>query len=120
MRALVIACMLAVPLAGCGGGQAPRGAQPPGGEPPVPGEGRTVVRLAKEDIARREGGRPDEVTLVAIEATEWRDASLGVREPGKLYAQVITPGYRLELEFRGRRFVYHTSTSAAVRASPRP
>lgn len=117
---LALAWAFALPLVACASGEPPRGAQPGPTEPPVPVEAETVVRLAKGDVARREGGRPEEVVLRSIQGAEWRDASLGVPEPGRMYAQVITPGYRLELEFRGRRFVYHTSRTSVVRASPRP
>lgn len=34
----------------------------------------------------------DEIALRSVKATEFPDAGLGVPEPGKMYAQVITPG----------------------------
>ncbi len=35
------------------------------------------------------------LTMISIEAVEWPDASLGCPEPGRSYAQVVTPGWRL-------------------------
>ncbi|MGC9356846.1 MAG: hypothetical protein ACP5GX_03225 [Anaerolineae bacterium] len=60
------------------------------------------------------GLKAEELTLVAAERVEWRDASLGCPQPGKLYAQVITPGWRFifEEEGPGRRHEVHTSEDA--------
>lgn len=45
--------------------------------------------------------------VVSVETWEWPDASLGCPEPGKSYAQVITPGYRVILEAEGERYEVH-------------
>jgi hypothetical protein len=49
----------------------------------------------------------DQVTLVEAEAVQWRDSSLGCPQPGMMYAQVITPGYRIVLEVGGEQYAYH-------------
>ena len=46
--------------------------------------------------------------MLAIEPVEWSDASLGCPIPGMVYAQVITPGFRLVFEYQGQRNEYHT------------
>ncbi len=43
-----------------------------------------------------------------MEAVDWSDASLGCPEPGQVYAQVITPGYRVLLEAAGKEYEVHT------------
>lgn len=66
-----------------------------------------VEAVAKEHLAR-ELDTSTEVEILAIEPTEWPDASLGCPEPGKMYAQVITPGYRILVEVEGEQFEVHT------------
>ena len=52
--------------------------------------------------------------MAAVQATEWRDASLGCPQPGYSYSQVITPGWRLQLQLDGRTVQYHTNQSGSV------
>jgi len=68
------------------------------------------------------------ITVLSVEAVEWPDASLGAPEPGKMYAQVITPGYRVVLEADGKmyelhgdergRFVMSRDANPSVRPAP--
>ncbi|MHB8377493.1 MAG: hypothetical protein ACYDEB_11130 [Dehalococcoidia bacterium] len=51
--------------------------------------------------------------VVAVTPVDWPDACLGVRAPGKVCAQVVTPGYRIIIDAGGKRVEYHTD-----RASP--
>ena len=53
-------------------------------------------------------------SLVAFEPVEWSDASLGCPEPGKMYAQVITPGFRLVFDYQGQRYEYHTDQAGTA------
>jgi len=46
--------------------------------------------------------------LVAFEPVEWGDASLGCPKPDVMYAQIVTPGFRLVFEYQGQRHEYHT------------
>lgn len=58
------------------------------------------------------------VALLGYERVDWPDAGLGVRRPGMLHAQVVTPGYRVRLAVDGRAVTYHTDlTTRVVRAS---
>ena len=47
-------------------------------------------------------------TLIFIEPVEWPDTSLGCSKPDRMYAQVITPGFKLVFEYQGRQYEYHT------------
>lgn len=64
--------------------------------------------LARQDLASTLNVEMASIKLVETESMEWHDTSLGCPEPGKLYAQVITPGYRLTLTADGEQYVYHT------------
>jgi len=74
----------------------------------VSDEAERLVALARTDLARRLGTDAAMVELVSAEPQEWADASLGCPEPGRVYAQVITRGYRITLASGGRRFRYHS------------
>jgi hypothetical protein len=82
---------------------------------PLPGT-ETLVARAKEILTQTPkidvGG--DAIALVAIEARQWRDSSLGCPREGMMYSQVITPGYLLVLQAGGKQFEFHTNTGEAV------
>ena len=81
------------------------------GEVPPGAEG--VVQKATEDLARRVGTEIGAVRVERAEPRDWPDTSLGCPEPGRAYAQVITPGYRLVLVVGSQTYVYHTSSTEA-------
>ncbi len=62
---------------------------------------------AVSDLAGRLAVPLDAIVVHSVTAVAWRDASLGLARPGFVYAQVITPGYRIELEASGARYRYH-------------
>ncbi len=49
------------------------------------------------------------VSVLSVEEVEWPDSCLGVSQKDVMCAQVITPGYRVVLEYAGNRYEYHTS-----------
>ncbi|MBI2320970.1 MAG: hypothetical protein HYU88_02455 [Chloroflexi bacterium] len=48
------------------------------------------------------------IAVLRTESVDWPSTALGCPEPGMVYAQVITPGYRVVLEHGGRQYTYHT------------
>lgn len=78
-----------------------------------PGLG-AAMELARQDLAERLGLPINEIAIVSTEAVEWPDASLGCPKPGMMYAQVITPGYRIILEAGGKRYEYHSDRGKRV------
>jgi hypothetical protein len=81
--------------------------------PPVEGANE-VIELAKAELARRLGISLKEVEVQSVKLTEFSDTSLGAPEPGKTYAQVVTPGYVIELTAEGRTYRYHASDDRIV------
>jgi hypothetical protein len=75
---------------------------------------QSLVDLARANLAQKLGVEPEAITVRGIEEVEFADASLGVPEPGKLYAQVITPGYTIELVAGGRTYEYRASAERLV------
>lgn len=75
----------------------------------VPTTAEPAVMAARRDLAARLGVDVEEVQIKAFEAVEWPDSSLGCPEPGRMYLQVITPGYRINLQAAGQSYEYHTN-----------
>jgi hypothetical protein len=67
-----------------------------------------VVATASEYLASELEISSQGVEPVLVESVEWSDASLGCPEPGKSYAQVITPGYRIVLRVGEKEYELHT------------
>ncbi len=93
-------------LVGCG----------PSAKPPAEdyGKAQPLVDMAKADLAGYLGISLGRIKVVSVEATEFPDTSLGVPEPGKMYAQVITPGYIIELAVDDAVYEYHASADRVV------
>ena len=65
-----------------------------------------AIAAAKADLAKRLSLDTSLVEVIAGEACTWRDASLGIPEPGKSYAQILVDGYRVLLRAAGGTFEY--------------
>lgn len=61
------------------------------------------MRIAAAEL----GLSPDAITVESVEELDWPDASLGCPQPGMLYAQVITPGYRVIVTAGGQTYAVH-------------
>jgi hypothetical protein len=68
------------------------------------------VRQVIADLALRLQVTEEMIDVVSVEAVEWPNTSLGCPQPGMMYAQVVTPGYRLCLEAEGEKYWYHMDT----------
>ncbi len=73
-----------------------------------------VVDKAKNDLAEKLNTTPEQIQLVKQEKVDWPDTSLGYPEKGKMYAQVITPGFRIVLEAGGKLYEYHSDYERVV------
>jgi hypothetical protein len=87
--------------------QAPTTASPPGATQP---QAASAASRAAADLAERLDLNPVQVQVLRVEPVQWPDASLGCPQPGQMYAQIITPGYRVTLSAEGMQYEYHTDT----------
>ena len=85
--------------------------QPPAGIPL--GEYTGLFMMARDHLDRF-GINPVSVKILDVEKVDWGDASLGNPEPGMMYAQVITPGFKMSLAADGGTYIYHTSMDRVV------
>lgn len=79
---------------------------------PSPGtvEAPEVADELRMKVAAEIDVSPDALTVLSMERVTWRDASLGCPEPGKMYAQVLTEGWRVVYQgAEGRRVEVHAT-----------
>lgn len=111
MRLVIIFLLLTGFLCGCAQSGFPFSGKPgePGERPFQPPEfsQEEAVRLAKEHLSAELGISTDEIAVVLVEEVNWPDTSLGLPEPGKFYAQVVVPGFKITLRALGQDYLYH-------------
>jgi hypothetical protein len=84
-------------------------------DPAIPSEpDNPVVAIVKADLAARLGVAKSQIVVQSTESVQWSDSSLGCPQPGMMYAQVITPGYRIVLDYGGNQYNYHTNLTGGV------
>lgn len=74
----------------------------------LPERAQPAFEKAKALVAEKSGLNPAEVELKAWESVTWPDSSLGCPEPGKVYLQVLTPGYRFVFQAGNTTYEVHT------------
>ncbi len=74
----------------------------------------TAVQISKNNLSRRLDIGIDQITVVSVTDVTWSDTSLGCPQPGMAYAQVLTPGYMIQLEASGKTYTYQSDTKGNV------
>ncbi len=78
----------------------------------VPADLPQAAINARQKLATRLGLDLDLlIDVISVEGVDWPDSCLGVSSPDVMCAMVITPGYRILLEYDGRQYEYHTNLS---------
>ena len=62
---------------------------------------------AIKDLAAKLAIPADYIKVLESGTATWPDTSLGMPEPGQMYAQMLTEGFRIVLEAGGKRYEYH-------------
>jgi len=62
---------------------------------------------AKKDLAAKLVMPADDIKVLESGEAMWPDASLGMPEPGRMYAQMLTEGFRVILDVAGKTYEYH-------------
>ncbi len=70
-----------------------------------------IVQLARQDLAKKLNMSLEQVREMSVEPVEWPDTSLGCPQPGMMYAQMITPGFRVVLAANSQTVEYHTDAA---------
>jgi hypothetical protein len=65
-----------------------------------------AVENARKDLANRLKIDPGDVKQSRVEDSDFPDMSLGAAEDGEMSGQMITPGWRIQLEAQGKTYEY--------------
>ena len=80
--------------------------------PPLSQDEQALVERAKALVERETGVAATNLSVTSLESVEWNDASLGCPQPRTMYAQVVTPGYRVTLAGpSGESYDVHTAAA---------
>jgi hypothetical protein len=55
-------------------------------------------------VAEQTGAAAELLKLISEEAIDFSDSSLGCPKPGMAYMQVVTPGHKVALEYKGATY----------------
>ena len=89
-------------------------------QPTRSAEEAKMVDMARQDLAKRESVAVDQVKVVSVTSVQWPTTALGCPQPGIMYAQIVTPGYRIVLESKGQTYEYHSDRGRRVVYCPNP
>lgn len=81
---------------------------------PAGDEADSAAQRAREALAERLQVAAEAIEMQEVEPAEWPDAALGCPEKGKVYAQVLTSGYRVRLDYEGRSHWLHVTGEHVV------
>jgi hypothetical protein len=87
---------------------------------PAIGEDQNMVFSEVSEAVRAQAAQDLEATgdavldIISIEANEWPDACLGLAVEGEMCAQVMTPGYRVTVQFEDMVKTYRTNEDGTV------
>ena len=72
---------------------------PTGIAPPIEimSQEKLIEKYSKEKLAQYLAIEENQIEIIKTEKVDWPDASLGAPEQGMMYAQVITPGYKVTM-----------------------
>lgn len=73
---------------------------------------------AVRDLAAKLGIPASNIIVAESGETTWPDTSLGMPEPGKMYAQMLTEGFRVVLNAAGKKYEYHFGEGLVRMRSP--
>jgi len=84
--------------------------QPAGERVDIASVPRAVRRVVAADAARRFAVSENEVVLVDAERLTWNDGAMGCPEPGRVYTQMLVPGFRVTARTTAGLMLYHTDS----------
>ena len=87
--------------------------------PPLAVDVDQLVDRAKALLNQEKNIPLADIEFVSVETYDFPDASLGISEPGQVYAQVITPGYIIDLQVGVDHYIYHATQNRIVLAETR-
>ena len=66
----------------------------------------SAVDAAKNDFAKRLNLKPNDIQVSSTSDTDFPDMSLGAAESGEVSAQMISSGWKIQLDANGKKYEY--------------
>lgn len=73
-----------------------------------------AITLAKETVTGQARVPAEQLVVESVTAVDWPDSSLGCPQPGMMYAQVITPGFKVILVTAKTKYSVHIGSGRAL------
>jgi hypothetical protein len=77
----------------------------------IPDEAKQPYESALSDLAKRTNLPTSDIKLMGYSFEQFSDSSLGCPKSGQRYSQVITPGFRFQLQAAGQLYDYRATAS---------
>ena len=76
-----------------------------------------AAALARKDLAIKLGVEEGSVVIMLVESKTWSDGCLGLGGPAESCLMALVDGFLVEMEAKGKTYVYRTDkTGASIRA----
>lgn len=113
---VLTACFIALVACGAASNEGPsaKTVTAEGGVRQLAPDDESVAALAVETLAAELDVPMDAITVDTVRAVEWNDASIGCPQPGRAYADVITPGHKVTLRVDGNLHFVHEANGRAI------
>lgn len=76
--------------------------------------GDNYVNLALKDLSEKLNISEISINIESVNQIDWADSSLGCPKPGKMYAQMVTPGYLIKLKAGNQIYLYHAGLNKVI------
>jgi hypothetical protein len=86
----------------------------------IPAQANAAVDQARQAAATKAGVTLADVTVSSVTAVNWPTSALGCPQPGIMYSQLVTPGYKIVVSANGQSFEYHSDRGSHVVTCPAP
>ena len=86
----------------------------------IPPQANAAVEQVRQAVATKTGAALASVTVNSVTALNWPDSALGCPQPGVMYSQLVTPGYKIVVSAKGQTFEYHSDRGSHVVTCPTP
>jgi hypothetical protein len=72
------------------------------------------IEAARRRVAEDLNLDADEIVVVSFELTEWQDSCLDVKLPDQICSEVVTPGYKINMNADENAYEAHTNMDASI------
>jgi len=72
------------------------------------------VDMSINELSRQKKINKDRIAIKEVTKRDWGNSSLGCPKPGKIYSEMITPGYSIVLTLDNSDYFFHAGLNKVV------